>query len=59
MFKQLEPADQESFRADVQAAIDTLNRDERSSKHVSAVASVVGIPDPAAGAATQGSSPTQ
>lgn len=61
MFKQFEPADQESFRAEVEAAIDTLDKDERNNKYVIAVAGVVGIriPETAAGGARQESSPTQ
>lgn len=48
-----------SFRAEVQAAIDTMTEEERHHKHVSSVTTAVGITPAVAAVAKQGSSPTQ
>lgn len=59
MYKQSDPDDQLSFRAEVQAAIDTMTEEERHSKHMNNVLTGVGISPAAAGVARQGLSPKQ
>ena len=44
MLKKLEPPDHESFRVDVEAALDTLSLDERCTKNVNSVANAAGLP---------------